>query len=111
MNWIQKLRSRLDKSVRNEKGISLIEVIVALMIMSMVITILYSFLLMGVSMYKRVIADTQMRNQGDILYSQILTELNKATIVKPVYKAGGLIERSKSDSICQRCEYFDGVYS
>ncbi|MGG1515063.1 prepilin-type N-terminal cleavage/methylation domain-containing protein [Paenibacillus oryzisoli] len=67
---------------RDEKGMSLIEVLAALFIFGMVATILYAFLLMGLSMYKRVTLETQMRNQGDGLYSQIISELKEAIYVQ-----------------------------
>lgn len=66
----------------NEEGMTLIELLTALVILSMVTTILYSFLLMGVSMYKRVTIETQMRNQGDAVYSQIISELKDAVYVQ-----------------------------
>ncbi|WP_127587850.1 type II secretion system protein [Paenibacillus koleovorans] len=66
----------------NEKGLSLIELLAALVIFGMVASILYSFLLMGISMYKRVTVETQMRNQGDTLYSQIISELKDAIYVQ-----------------------------
>jgi prepilin-type N-terminal cleavage/methylation domain-containing protein len=95
MIWILRLRSHLSKKARDQQGMTLLEVIVSLMIMGMVVTILYSFLLMGVSMYKRVTVETQLRNQGDMLYSRLIAELNKATTVKPVFKlddSGSLVE-------------------
>lgn len=67
---------------RNEKGMTLIELLAALLIFGMVASILYSFMLMGVSMYKRVTMETQMRNQGDGLYSQIISELKEAIYVQ-----------------------------
>ncbi|KRE93067.1 hypothetical protein ASG89_06025 [Paenibacillus sp. Soil766] len=67
---------------RNEKGMTLIEILAALLIFGMVASILYSFMLMGVSMYKRVTMETQMRNQGDGLYSQIISELKEAIYVQ-----------------------------
>lgn len=66
----------------NEKGMTLIELLAALLIFGMVASILYSFMLMGVSMYKRVTVETQMRNQGDALYSQIISELKDAIYVQ-----------------------------
>jgi prepilin-type N-terminal cleavage/methylation domain-containing protein len=67
---------------QNEKGMTLIELLAALFIFGMVASILYSFMLMGVSMYKRVTIETQMRNQGDSLYSQIISELKDAVYVQ-----------------------------
>lgn len=66
----------------NERGMTLIELLAALFIFGMVASILYSFMLMGVSMYKRVTVETQMRNQGDALYSQIISELKDAIYVQ-----------------------------
>lgn len=74
---------------RNEKGMTLVEVVVALMIMGMILTILYAFLFMGISMYKRVTVDTQMRNQGDIMFSQVITELKDAVYAKNIQDTNG----------------------
>ncbi|TVY10418.1 PulJ/GspJ family protein [Paenibacillus cremeus] len=67
---------------QNEKGMTLIEVLAALLIFSMVTTLLYSFLVMGISIYKRVTVESQMRSQGDTLYSQIISELKDAIYVQ-----------------------------
>jgi prepilin-type N-terminal cleavage/methylation domain-containing protein len=67
---------------KDEKGMTLIELLAALLIFGMVASILYSFLIMGVSMYKRVSVESQMRNQGDALYSQIISELKDAIYVQ-----------------------------
>lgn len=74
-------------SIRDERGMTLIEVLTSLMILGMVASILYSFLLMGVSMYKRVTIETQLRNQGDSLYSLIISELKDAVYVEQVEDA------------------------
>lgn len=88
-----KKHSLLARSLRNtaadEKGISLLELLTAVLILTMVSSILYSFLLMGVSMYKRIMVETQMRNQGDALYRQIVTELKDAVYVEQRPEAGG----------------------
>ncbi len=67
---------------QNEKGMTLIELLAALFIFGMVVSILFSFLMMSVSMYKRVTVESQMRNQGDALYSQLITELKDAIYVQ-----------------------------
>lgn len=67
---------------RGERGLTLLEVLVALLILSMVASILYSFLLMAVSVYKRVTVETTMRNQGDALFSRIMSELSNAIYVE-----------------------------
>lgn len=79
----------------NEKGMTLIELLAALFIFGMVASILYSFMLMGVSMYKRVTVETQMRNQGDALYGQIISELKDAIYVQQVGSEDKLIRYAK----------------
>lgn len=81
--------NRFLRKHRNEKGMTLVEVVVALMIMGMILTILYAFLFMGISMYKRVTVDTQMRNQGDIMFSQVITELKDAVYAKNMKDTNG----------------------
>jgi len=66
---------------KDERGMTLIEVMTALVILTMVTGILFSFLLMGVSMFKRVTAESQIRNQGDALTSSIIAELKDAVFV------------------------------
>jgi prepilin-type N-terminal cleavage/methylation domain-containing protein len=60
---------------RNQDGVTLPEVLVTLLLFSMVASILYAFMLMGVSMYKRVSAETTMRNQSDALLAGLIAEL------------------------------------
>lgn len=79
-SWVRELRNSLN----NEKGMTLIEMLVSLFIFLMISSILYSFLLMGISIYKSVTLHTQMRNQGDALFSQVITELKDAVYVEQV---------------------------
>lgn len=79
---------RLGRKLQDEKGLSLLELLTAVLITTMVSIILYSFLLMGVSMYKRIMVETQMRNQGDALYRQIMAELKDAVYVEQRSAAG-----------------------
>lgn len=67
---------------KNERGLTLLEALVALMILTMVTSIIYSFVLMAMSIYKRVTIETTMRNQGDLLFSRIVTELGDAIYVE-----------------------------
>ncbi|MNC25766.1 hypothetical protein D3C75_738650 [compost metagenome] len=101
---------RLRKKLADQKGMSLLELLTALLITTMVSTILYSFLLMGVSMYKRIMVETQMRNQGDALYRQIITELKDAVYVEG-YNLVGAPPNSSSIRYVKRAssaeEYID----
>lgn len=67
-----------NRTMRNQEGITLVELLVTLLLFSMLASILYAFMLMGVSMYKRVSAETTMRNQSDMLLAGIITELTDA---------------------------------
>ena len=58
--------------LKQEKGLTLIEVMTAIVLFAMITTILYSFLFMGISMYKRVAAEAQLRSQVNVFYSQLL---------------------------------------
>ncbi|HEX7057471.1 MAG TPA: prepilin-type N-terminal cleavage/methylation domain-containing protein [Bacilli bacterium] len=77
-----KAARKMPQSPGNEHGLTVIELLTALLLLGMVASILYSFLLMGLSMYKRVTVETQMRNQGDALFSRIITELKDTIYVK-----------------------------
>jgi len=67
-----------NRAWRNQDGVTLLEVLVTLLLFSMVASILYAFMLMGVSMYKRVSAETTMRNQSDALLAGLINELTGA---------------------------------
>lgn len=98
LSW-QRLRGKLA----DQKGMSLLELLTALLITTMVSTILYCFLLMGVSMYKRIMVETQMRNQGDALYRQIITELKDAVYVEQ-RSAGGAAPANTSIRYVKRAQ-------
>lgn len=70
--------------LRDERGMTIVELLTALTIVGMVCSILLSFLFMGVSMYKRMTADSQIRNHGDAIVSQVISELKDA-----IYAAQG----------------------
>jgi prepilin-type N-terminal cleavage/methylation domain-containing protein len=69
--------------LRNERGLTLIEVMTSIVLFAMVTTILYSFLFMGISMYKRVAAESQLRSQVNLFYGQILQFCESAVYVEP----------------------------
>jgi prepilin-type N-terminal cleavage/methylation domain-containing protein len=72
------LRKKAAKIDGDESGFTLIEVISSLLILGMVVSILYSFMLMGISMYKKVSAETQLRNQANLIFGGIVEELRGA---------------------------------
>jgi prepilin-type N-terminal cleavage/methylation domain-containing protein len=67
---------------RNESGFTLLETLAALMMVGMVASILYGFMLMGVSTYKRVETETKIRHQGDLLMAGLVSELLEAVHVE-----------------------------
>lgn len=67
---------------RGQGGFTLLETLVALMAFGMVASILYAFLLMGVSTYQRIETETKIRRQGDLLVAGIVSELMDAVHVE-----------------------------
>lgn len=67
---------------RNERGLTLIEMLTGLLLFGMITSILYSFLFMGASMYRKISVETQLRNQADALYGRIMSELKDAVYVQ-----------------------------
>lgn len=77
--------------LQDERGISIIEMMTGLLLFGMVASILYSFLFMGTSMYGRITTETQLRNQLDALYGQVIHELSDAIYVQKEDALGKLI--------------------
>lgn len=76
---------------RDERGLTLIELLTGLLLFGMITSILYSFLFMGASMYRKISVETQLRNQADALYGRIMTELKDAVYVQQGLDASGKI--------------------
>ncbi len=77
--------------LHGEKGMTLIEVLAGMMIISMIVSILYSFMLMGVTMYKRITVETQLRNQANYIFSSVIDNLRDGVYAEPVYHADGTL--------------------
>mgnify|MGYP001190342629 CR=1 FL=1 len=75
--WLRQLRI-----CREERGVSVLEVIAVLMIFSMIAVILYSFLLMGMTMYSRVTSETLLRNQANAVFASIINEISDSIYVQ-----------------------------
>lgn len=73
---------RRKNLLRCERGFTLLETLAAVMMFAMVASILYAFLLMGVSTYKRVSVETQIRQQGDRLVAGLVSEVLHAVHVE-----------------------------
>lgn len=70
------------KMNRDERGVSVLEVIAVLMIFTMIAAILYSFLLMGTTLYKRITSETLLRNQANAVFASIINELRDSVYVQ-----------------------------
>lgn len=87
-----KLVTRL-KRLNNQKGLSILEVLTAIFIFSMVVSIAYSMLFMALSIYKSVLIEGEMRSKGEALFSELIMELKDAIYVENVPADPGLGER------------------
>lgn len=76
---------------RDEGGFTLLETLAALLLVGMVASILYGFLLLGMSTFQRVATETQIRHQGDLLVAGIVAELMEAVHVEQGADAAELI--------------------
>lgn len=72
------------KRLNNEKGLSILEVLTAIFIFSMVVSIAYSMLFMALSIYKSVLIEGEMRSKGEALFSGLIMELKDAIHVENV---------------------------
>lgn len=76
--------------LRNEHGLSLLEVLAALLIFGMVTSIIYSMLFMSMSVYKKVLVEGEMRSRGEAVFSRIIGELKDAEYVQNGREGDGL---------------------
>lgn len=89
---------RRRSALADERGMTVIEILTTLLILGMVAVIIHSFLFMGISMYKRVTEDTQLRNQGDVLFSQVISEVKDAVYAMNE-EGGGTADAVLDDSL------------
>ncbi len=68
--------------LRNEKGLSILEVLTAMLIFGMVVSIAYAMLFMALSIYKSVLIEGEMRSRGEAVFSSMMTELKDAIYVE-----------------------------
>lgn len=61
--------------LRKENGLTLIELIAALSIFSLVAGLIYGVLMFGINSYQRVTMENTLRDESDLLMSAIITEL------------------------------------
>lgn len=69
------------KVLRNERGLSILEMLAALLIFGMVAAIIYSMLFMSMAVYQKVLVEGELRSRGEGMFSEILNELKDAEYV------------------------------
>jgi prepilin-type N-terminal cleavage/methylation domain-containing protein len=69
-------------TLRNNRGLSILEVLTAMFIFGMVVSIAYSMLFMALSVYKSVLIEGEMRSRGEAVFSGMISELKDAVYVE-----------------------------
>ncbi|MFC4103337.1 prepilin-type N-terminal cleavage/methylation domain-containing protein [Paenibacillus xanthanilyticus] len=86
--------NRLRERARDERGLTLIELIASLTLLSVVMGIIYSSITFGMSAYNKIRIENSLRDEGDLIMSSIISKL---------YTYGpDSIAQSKSDAYRQR---------
>ena len=68
----------MKKLTSNEKGLTLVELLTTIVLMSIVGTLAYSLLSQGYSNYQRVNAESELRDEADIIMSTLIRDLFSA---------------------------------
>lgn len=66
---------RFADRLRREEGLTLIELIAALSLFSLVAGLIYGVMMFGIQSYERVTMENTLRDEGDLLMSAIITEI------------------------------------
>lgn len=64
----------LNHKFNNEKGITLVEVLATLVIMSIIGTLAYSILFQGYNNYNRVKVETELRDEADLIMANYISD-------------------------------------
>ncbi|MFB9325198.1 prepilin-type N-terminal cleavage/methylation domain-containing protein [Paenibacillus aurantiacus] len=67
--------NRLRERARDERGLTLIELIASLTLLSVVLGILYSSITFGMSAYNKIRIENSLRDEGDLIMSSIISKL------------------------------------
>lgn len=63
------------KKLQNDKGITLVELLATLVIISIIGALSYSILFHGYSNYQRIQAETQLRDEADLIMSSFIKDM------------------------------------
>ncbi|MGD6832043.1 PulJ/GspJ family protein [Sutcliffiella halmapala] len=64
------------KILKDERGISLYELLAVLAISSIIMSSMYGAFIMGINLYKKIGIEAQMRDEADIMVASLLNDLN-----------------------------------
>ncbi|MBM7620468.1 prepilin-type N-terminal cleavage/methylation domain-containing protein [Bacillus tianshenii] len=65
------------KVFRDERGVTLLELLAVLVISSIILGTMYSSFIMGVNLYKKIGIESQLRDEADIILATMLNDLNR----------------------------------
>lgn len=65
-----------DKIVKEESGITLIELLAVIAISGIIMSSMYGTFIMGINIYKKIAIEAQMRDEADILVASLLNDFN-----------------------------------
>ncbi|MGE7601026.1 PilW family protein [Peribacillus sp. NPDC097675] len=81
---------KIKESLSNEKGLSLIEILLAVTITTFISGIIYSLFITGLSLYQKIQMEGQLRDDADYIATMIMNELttNQPKFVTPLNEDG-----------------------
>lgn len=65
----------MNKLLRTENGITLVELLATIVLVSLIGTLTYNILFQGFSNYQRISAETELRDEADIIMSTLIKDL------------------------------------
>ncbi|TYP70104.1 prepilin-type N-terminal cleavage/methylation domain-containing protein [Paenibacillus methanolicus] len=71
----QSVKTWLRRRAGDEQGVTLIELIASLSLVSVVLGVVYSSITFGMSTYNKVRIENSLRDEGDLIMSSIITKL------------------------------------
>ncbi|MGE7779532.1 PilW family protein [Peribacillus sp. NPDC097264] len=81
---------KVKKSLSNENGLSLIEILLAVTITTFITGVIYSLFITGLSLYQKIQIEGQLREDADYIATMIMNELttNQPKYVTPLNEDG-----------------------
>ncbi|RSK28030.1 prepilin-type N-terminal cleavage/methylation domain-containing protein [Bacillus sp. HMF5848] len=67
--------NQLGKWIKNESGVTLLELLVALSVSSIILSAIYGTFLTGVKVYKKIAIEAQLRDEADYIVANLLNVL------------------------------------